>query len=141
MHKLFFDLAIRIGNESKSKRLKVGAVIVKNNRILSTGYNGLPSGFTPDILEDESGHTKSEVIHAELNAIINAAREGTSIKGSNLYITHSPCKHCTSLIIQSGIVNVYYLKEYKDNTGIDYLKSYIKNVKQFDYLNYYADER
>ncbi len=112
-HKYFIKFAILTASMSKSKRLKVGAVIVKNNVILSTGYNGLPSGYEPDILEDENGITKNEVIHAELNAILHCAKFGRSCIDATLYVTHSPCKSCAALIIQSGIKQIYYLHDYR----------------------------
>lgn len=112
-HRYFMDLALITASMSKSQRLKVGAVIVKNNTIISSGYNGLPSKYEPDILEDDNGNTKAEVIHAELNAILHCAKNGTSCNGATLYVTHSPCKSCAALIIQSGIKQIYYLNEYR----------------------------
>ena len=120
----FLKVAEVIGERSKSTRLKVGAVLTKDNRIIATGYNGLVSGVKPDVLEDENGVTKKEVIHAELNCIISCARNGVSCEGATLYITHSPCESCAALIAQSGIKKVVFKEYYRDLSGIEKLKSY-----------------
>lgn len=124
MDKLFMDIAQLVAQKSKSKRLQVGAVLVRNKRILAFGYNGLASGYTPDVLEDDLGNTLPDVIHAELNCILNAAKEGIKLEGSTLYVTHSPCRHCAALIKQAGIQEVIYLDEYRDREGIDKLIKY-----------------
>ena len=110
----FLKVAEVIAERSKSTRLKVGAVLVKDKRIISTGYNGLVSGVVPDVLEDENGVTKKEVIHAELNCIISCARNGVSCEGATLYLTHSPCEACAALIAQSGIKKVIFKEYYRD---------------------------
>lgn len=120
----FLEVAEVIAKRSKSTRLKVGAVLVKDNRIIATGYNGLVSGVKPDVLEDENGVTKKEVIHAELNCIISCARNGVSCEGSTLYLTHSPCESCAALIAQSGVKKVIFKEYYRDLSGIEKLKSY-----------------
>jgi dCMP deaminase len=120
----FLKVAEVIAERSKSTRLKVGAVLVKDKRIISTGYNGLVSGVEPDVLEDENGVTKKEVIHAELNCIISCARNGISCEGATLYLTHSPCESCAALIAQSGIKKVIFKEYYRDLSGIEKLKSY-----------------
>lgn len=120
----FLKVAEVIAERSKSTRLKVGAVLVKDKRIISTGYNGLVSGVEPDVLEDENGVTKKEVIHAELNCIISCARNGVSCEGATLYLTHSPCEACAALIAQSGIKKVIFKEYYRDLSGIEKLKSY-----------------
>lgn len=112
--KFFMNIAYEASTLSKSKRLQVGAVIVnKDMRIIATGYNGLPSGYEPDVLEDDNGNTKPEVIHAEVNAILSCAKYGISCKDCMLFVTHSPCESCASLIIQSGITHVYYAEDYR----------------------------
>jgi len=88
--------------------------------IISDGYNGTPSGFE-NICEDEEHYTKWYVLHAEANAILKVAASTQSCKGATLYITLSPCKECSKLIHQSGIVRVVYAKEYKDKTGLEFL--------------------
>lgn len=126
----FIKVAEVIAERSKSTRLKVGAVLVKDNRIISTGYNGLVSGVQPDVLEDENGVTKKEVIHAELNCIISCARNGVSCEGSTLYLTHSPCQSCAALIAQSGIKKVIFKNDYRDSIGINKLGEYgVKVIK------------
>ena len=106
---------------SHCKRNKVGAVISTDGRIISTGYNGMPSGFTNEC-EDMSDNTKRLVIHAEANAILFAAKNGVSLKGSKLTLTLSPCVECAKMIIQAGITYVEYHNEYRLNEGIRLLE-------------------
>ena len=124
--KLKYDLAyLRIASEwgklSYCKRKQVGAIIVKDKMIISDGYNGTPSGFE-NCCEDEENLTKWYVLHAEANAILKVARSTQSCEGATLYITLSPCKECSKLIHQSGIKRVVYLDEYKDTSGVDFLR-------------------
>ena len=109
------------GNLSYCKRRKVGALIVKNRMIISDGYNGTPTGME-NICEDEENYTKWYVLHAEANAIMKVASSTQSCSGATLYVTLSPCKDCSKLIYQAGIVRVVYIDQYKDTTGIDFLK-------------------
>ncbi len=110
---------------SYAKRLQVGAVIVKDNQILATGYNGMPSGWE-NVCEvpDEKGilKTKSEVLHAETNAIAKVAQSTESSQGSTLFCTHAPCIECAKLIYQSGIKTLYYKEQYRDDSGVNFLK-------------------
>lgn len=122
-----FDIAyLRMAQEwaklSYCQRKQVGALIVKNRMIISDGYNGTPSGFD-NCCEDENGKTQWYVLHAEANAILKLASSTQSAKGATLYITLSPCKECSKLILQSGISKVVYINEYSDNEGIDFLKN------------------
>ena len=107
---------------SKSKRKKVGALVVKDGTIISDGYNGTPTGF-PNDCEDIDGNTHWYVLHAEANAILKTARSTQDISGSTLYLTLSPCKDCSKLIIQSGIKRIVYLEDYRDLDGIKILKT------------------
>ena len=102
-------------------RRQVGALIVKDKMIISDGYNGTPTGFE-NICEDEENKTKWYVLHAEANAIMKVAASTQSCEGATLYITLSPCRECSKLIFQSGIKRLVYIVEYKDKTGIDFLK-------------------
>ncbi len=125
---LKYDKAyLRIAREwaklSYCDRKKVGAIIVKDNMIISDGYNGTPSGYT-NCCEDEKGETQWFVLHAEANAILKVAKSTQSAEGATLYITLSPCKECSKLIIQSGIKRVVYNAEYKDTSGVDFLLEY-----------------
>src|SRR5574343_133100 len=135
-----YDIAyLRIAAEwsklSYCKRKQVGAIIVRDRMIISDGYNGTPSGFE-NCCEDDEGLTKWYVLHAEANAISKVARSTQSCEGATLYITLSPCKDCSKLIHQSGIKRVVYLEEYKDCSGVDFLKkagvevSYIPNLDE-----------
>ncbi|MDC0593023.1 dCMP deaminase family protein, partial [Flavobacteriaceae bacterium] len=106
---------------SHCKRKQVGALIVKDKMIISDGYNGTPTGFE-NTCEDDENYTKWYVLHAEANAIMKVASSTQSSKDSTLYITMSPCKECSKLIFQSGIKRLVYNIEYKDKTGLDFLK-------------------
>lgn len=109
------------GENSHCKRNKVGALVVKNNVIISDGFNGMPVGMD-NCCEDADNNTKWQVLHAESNALAKLAKNPASSTGSTLYVTLSPCKECSKLILQSGITRVVYLEEYRDTTGIDFLK-------------------
>lgn len=106
---------------SHAKRLKVGAIIVKDNTIIADGYNGQPKGFD-NICEDENGQTKNTVLHAEANAITKLAQSNSSSKDATIYTLVSPCIECSKLIIQSGIKRVVYAEDYRLPEGIDLLK-------------------
>lgn len=119
------------GELSSATRLKVGCIIVKDDRIISIGYNGMPSGGSNVCEED--GKTKREVLHAEANAILKLARSTESGLNSSMFTTYAPCIHCAKLILQSGISELYYEEDYKNDDGIEFLKEYgylqIKIVK------------
>ena len=123
---------------STARRLQVGAIIVKDNRIISIGYNGMPSGWDNNCeIEIENEHLKKypnphqhhvielksrpEVLHAETNAIAKLARSPESGEGATMFITHSPCLDCAKLIYQAGVSNVYYDEQYRDDSGIKFL--------------------
>lgn len=114
---------------SYAKRLKVGAIIVKDKMIISDGYNGTPSGFE-NVCEDEHGNTKPFVLHAEANAISKIAQSNNSSKDATLYTLVSPCLECSKLIIQSGIKRVVYSEKYRIGEGIALLKQAGINVEQ-----------
>ena len=125
----FMDTAERFAQLSSANRLQVGAVVVKDNRIISIGYNGMPSGWTNECEETVHGSddtvylvTKEEVIHAEANAIIKLAKSGDRGDGSTLFCTHAPCIHCAKLIYGAGVTKVYYRDTYRDTKGIDFLE-------------------
>lgn len=105
---------------SSAKRLQVGAIVVKDNRVISIGYNGMPSGWD-NVCEDENYKTKPEVLHAETNAIAKLARSNESGLDATMFITHAPCIDCAKLIYQSGISKVYYRHTYRETTGVDFL--------------------
>ncbi len=117
----YLKMAATWGQLSYCERKKVGALIVKDRMVISDGYNGTPSGFE-NVCEDENYYTKWYVLHAEANAILKVAASTQSCKGATLYITLSPCKECSKLIHQSGIIRVVYSKEYKDTTGLEFLR-------------------
>ncbi len=105
---------------SYCRRRKVGAIIVKDQMIISDGYNGTPAGFE-NVCEDETGVTKPYVLHAEANAITKVARSNNSSDGATLYVTASPCVECAKLIIQSGIKRVVFHELYRMTDGVDLL--------------------
>jgi dCMP deaminase len=119
---------------SSARRLHVGAIVVKDDRIISIGYNGMPSGWDnncedvviptlPYLQGDEPTlKTKPEVLHAETNAIAKLAKNGDSSNGAVLFVTHAPCLDCAKLVYQSGINSVYYRNAYRDESGIRFLE-------------------
>ncbi|MDX1363844.1 deoxycytidylate deaminase [Arenibacter latericius] len=117
----YLRMASEWGKLSYCKRKQVGAIIVKDRMIISDGYNGTPTGFE-NTCEDEEGYTKWYVLHAEANAISKVASSTQSCEGATLYITLSPCKECSKLIHQSGIKRVVYQNDYKDDSGLQFLK-------------------
>lgn len=118
---MYMSIAEIISKRSTAIKKKVGAVIVKDNSIISYGYNGTPSGFS-NMCEDENGKTKPEVLHAESNAISKVSKSTFSSDKATLYVTMSPCIECAKLIIQSGIVKVIFKEYYKDTFGLELLK-------------------
>lgn len=120
----FMDIAYRSAEMSYAKRLRVGAVITRDNRIISTGFNGSPPGHDNCCeLETENGDlvTKESTIHAEKNAILFAARTGISTENATIYCTHSPCLPCAMLIVNAGIRSVIYSEKYRDDEGVQFL--------------------
>ena len=111
----YMDVAERFAQLSHAQRAKVGAIIVKDDRIISIGYNGMPSGW--ENVCEEDGKTKPQVLHAETNAIAKLAQSSESGKDAILFCTHLPCMECAKLIYQSGIKEVYYREEYKAAKG------------------------
>ena len=119
--KQYLRMAQIWAENSYAKRLKVGALIVKDQMIISDGYNGTVSGF-PNICEDDNGNTHPYVLHAEANAITKVAQSTNSSKDATLYTLVSPCMECSKLIIQAGIKRVVYAEEYRITEGIDLLR-------------------
>lgn len=154
------DTAERFAELSSAKRLQVGAIITKGERIISIGYNGTPSGWDnncetkdymspdaggwiePEILEerypfeDEKGRytlkTRPEVLHAESNAIAKLAKTHESGDGASIFVTHSPCMDCAKMIYQSGITHVYYKHDYRSSDGVDFLKQCGITIEKLD---------
>lgn len=123
---LYMEMAESVSKLSHARRLQVGAVVVKDNRVISFGYNGTPSGWDNNCeLVDEDGKlsTRKEVIHAEMNAIAKLAKSTESGDGAEMFITHAPCMECAKLIFQSGISRVYYKNKYRTAEGVNFLKT------------------
>lgn len=116
----YMRMAVEWARLSHCTRKKVGALIVKEGMIISDGYNGTPTGF-PNDCEDAQGLTLWYVLHAEANAIMKVARSTNNARGATLYLTHSPCKECSKLILQAGIKRLVYMDAYKDPSGLELL--------------------
>jgi dCMP deaminase len=129
--KAYLRIAEEWGKLSYCNRRQVGALIVKDRMIISDGYNGTPSGFE-NFCEDDEGYTKWYVLHAEANAILKVAASTQSCNGATLYITMSPCKECSKLIHQAGIVKVVYKEGYKDDSGLKFLEKAGIELKQIE---------
>jgi dCMP deaminase len=137
----YMDVAERFAQLSSATRLQVGAIVVKDDRIISIGYNGMPSGWDNTCEDhytmiDNDGNrfieskTKPEVLHAESNAIAKLAKSPESGEDATIFVTHAPCMDCAKLIYQSGINTVYYRTAYRDTSGIDFLaKSDVEVIK------------
>ena len=122
---LYSDIAARVAELSSARRLQVGAIIVRDDRIISLGYNGMPAGWDNNCeTESEDGTltTRPEVLHAEMNALMKLARSHESGNGADLFITHSPCMECAKGIYQAGIRRVYYGTQYRLDQGVQFLK-------------------
>ena len=134
MKQKFRDVYMKVAESfaelSSARRLHVGAIIVKDDRIISIGYNGMPSGwdnncefnYTDPQTKQTSLVTKPEVLHAETNAIAKLAKSTESGLDSTLFVTHSPCLDCAKLVYQSGINTVYYRNSYRNDDGIHFLE-------------------
>jgi dCMP deaminase len=134
----FMDTAVRFSELSSAVRLKVGAIIVKDDRIISIGYNGMPSGWTnvcEDVVDVQPSDarydyenftkelkTKPEVIHAEANAIAKLAKSHESGDGSTMFLTHAPCMDCAKQIFTAGIKQVFYKEDYRSKDGVVFLQ-------------------
>lgn len=116
---------------SHCSRKQVGAIIVKDEMIISDGYNGSPAGFD-NCCEDIEGNTHWYVLHAEANAILKVAKSTNNCKGATLYLTLSPCKDCSKLVLQAGINRVVFMDKYKDTEGIDFLANAGVEVVHFE---------
>ena len=126
--KAYMEVAKTFANLSTAKRLNVGAIVVKDDRIISIGYNGMPSGGS-NVCE-ENNKTKPEVLHAEANAITKLAKSTESGQDAYMFCTYAPCVDCAKLILQSGIKEFHYEDSYKNTDGIDLLRKY-SNVDIF----------
>ena len=133
----FMETAQTFAELSHARRLKVGAIVVKDDRIISIGYNGMPAGWDNNCEEEtryEDGgvnlKTKPEVLHAETNAIAKLAKSNDSGNGATMFVTHSPCIECAKLIYQSGINHVVYMQKYRDDAGITFLEKSGVEVEQ-----------
>ena len=135
MDRYFMGVAKLTSQLSHARRTKVGAVMTKDNRIISIGYNGTPHTFDnncEDTLQDGSLVTKNIVVHAEMNALCFCAKTEIESEGSTIYLTLSPCANCALAMIQSGIKRVVYLEKYRNISGIKILEQAGIKVEQFD---------
>ena len=130
----YLRLAASWAKLSHCNRKQVGAIIVKDAIIISDGYNGTPAGFD-NCCENEIGETHWYVLHAEANAILKVAKSTNNSKDATLYLTHSPCKDCSKLVLQSGIKRLVYQQAYKDTSGIDFLINAGLEVQQIQNID------
>ncbi|QOR74854.1 dCMP deaminase family protein [Cruoricaptor ignavus] len=137
--KAYLKMAQEWAKLSYCQRKKVGALIVKDRMIISDGYNGTPSGFENEC-EDESGNTHWYVLHAEANAILKLAKSTQSAEGATLYLTLSPCRECSKLVLQAGIRRLVYIDDYSDRSGIAFLKDRGVEVLQIPQIQLMSDE-
>tara|TARA_X000001036_G_scaffold437672_1_gene483554 strand:- start:3063 stop:3566 length:504 start_codon:yes stop_codon:yes gene_type:complete len=125
--RMYLDVCRRVAQMSFARRAQVGAILVKDDNIISMGWNGTPSGFSNNCETPVDEHdplilsTKEEVLHAESNCISKVARSNQSSLGATMYITISPCMDCSKLIVQAGISRVVYEKFYRDQKSLDFL--------------------
>lgn len=131
--KAYLKMAQEWAKLSYCKRKQVGALIVKDRMIISDGYNGTPSGFE-NCCEDNEGKTHWYVLHAEANAILKLSASTQSAKDATLYLTLSPCKECSKLILQAGIARLVYINEYSDDDGISFLRNHNIEIVQISDL-------
>lgn len=156
--RLYMTIAETVAEMSHARRLQVGAIVVKDDRVISMGYNGMPAGwdnnceykeyassqnsYSGEFASYEYDHldedgtmyrlkTKPEVLHAESNAIAKLAKSSESGLGSDLFITHAPCMDCAKLIYQSGIKRVYFGMAYRDVAGVKFLQNSGIEVEQY----------
>ena len=130
--KVYYNIAQEISSLSYANRLKVGAIIVKENRIISIGFNGTPPGWNNEC-EEERGEvivTKPEVIHAEMNALHKLASSHESGNNASMFCTHTPCMDCAKGVVMSGIKNFYFIDKYRSDDGLSFLLKNGINVEQ-----------
>lgn len=131
----FMKFAELTSTLSYAKRLQVGAIIVKNDQIIGSGYNGMPSGWDNNCeiaLEDGTLKTRPEVLHSEMNALMKVAQSTESTKNAILFCTHAPCIDCAKAIYQAGITTVYYKEKYRDDSGLRFLTNGGIDVRQYN---------
>ena len=125
LDEVYLGTALLHSNLSKARRKAVGAVLVTKAGVTLTGYNGSAVG-TDNNLEDEDSEgnlvTRISTLHSELNCILKAAKEGVSVEGATMYITLSPCLHCSAMMIQAGVKECCFIETYRDTSGLDLLK-------------------
>ena len=135
----FMGIAELTGQLSHARRLKVGAVVVKDDRVISIGYNGMPAGWDNNCEQDvfqQDGtmglKTRPEVLHAEMNCLMKVAQSTESSTDSVMFTTHAPCMDCAKAIFQSGIRQIFYREPYRDDSGIQFLKTSGVGVEQYN---------
>lgn len=129
--KAYLRMAQTWSELSHCSRKQVGAIIVKDGMIISDGYNGTPGGFD-NCCENDSGDTHWYVLHAEANAILKVAKSTHNCHGATLYLTLSPCKDCSKLVLQAGISRVVFINGYKDQSGVDFLQEAGIEIEQIE---------
>jgi len=128
---MYMDIVKVVGNNSKAKKLKVGAIAVRDGNILGIGINGTPTGWYTNEDMDENGRTHDTVLHAEENLVSKLARQGSASDGATLYCTHAPCVKCSRLIYQSGFSRVVYGEDYRKTEGIELMSKMGIDVSKY----------
>ena len=128
----YMDMTVRFAQTSEATRLKVAALIVKNDAIISLGINGSPPGWVTNQCETPQGDTEWFVTHAEDRALSKLINSTETAKGATMFITHAPCRMCSIRIKDAGIGKVYYRDAYRDDSGVQYLKANGVNVIELE---------
>jgi dCMP deaminase len=131
----FSDMAERFGQTSAAKRLKVGALIVKNDSIIALGINGMPPGWPTEHCEDDDNKTLPEVRHAELAALQKLWNSSETASGASMFVSHCPCMNCAIDLVTAGIKNVVFKHEFRSSEGMYHLLKYGVNVYRINDLN------
>lgn len=140
MNDFYMGVALSCSEMSRAERLKVGAIVVKNDNIISFSWNGTPAGWSnvceEEVITEYESHTESElitkpeVLHAEENALMKLAKSIESGYGAKMYVTHAPCMQCAKLIYSAGITKVYYREQYRSIKGLEFLQKCNVEVEQ-----------
>ena len=131
-HSAFLDMAIRFGQTSEASRLKVGALLVRNGKILSQGTNGQPPKWKTEVCEDEEGNTLPTVRHAEVACLEKLWNSTETAEGATMYVSHSPCLSCGIKIFTAGVTSVFYKEEYRSDEGVKFLLKNGVKVEKFE---------
>lgn len=131
-HAAFLEMAVRFGQTSEAKRLKVGSLLVRDGKILSQGVNGTPPKWPDEVCEDEQGNTLPHVRHSEIACLEKLWNSTETAEGATMYISHSPCLSCGIKIFTAGVSGVFYKEDYRSNEGVEFLLKNGVKVEKFE---------